>query len=228
MSEEFRAKLIAAFPETTWPTLTRGIREAIKVADSVRRSTPFLSTLVGRDLRGLSRRAAVMWRVQLLCKSGELPFKAEEIQNTNGTSHLLSIRSQNIELHIVRTDEADAFPVDAPIRQDARASNSGDLFEDRKLLPLHKVLDSVPLYGWLAWGATGRGEITHLCLGMPEYRQDQWLALVNVLKHVSALEKTTKPTEAAASAPNPALLLKFREEIARSLEKEAGAVNDNG
>src|ERR1700737_3739059 len=173
MSREYRKVLVAAYPQSTWPVLARGMREAITIADGVRKSTPFLSTLVGSDLRGVMRRAAVMWRIQMLCKSGELPFTTEEITNTNGTSHLLSINSDKIELHIVRTDEPDAFPVDAPIRQDARASNTADLFKDGKLLPLHEALKLVPqLYGWLAWGATARGELTHLCIEMPVHNKD--------------------------------------------------------
>lgn len=223
MSKEFESLLADAFPEETWPILTRGVREAVKIADSMRRSTPFLTTLVGGNLRGLLRRAAVMWRLQMLCKSGELPFAAEEVANTNGTSHLLSIRSKKVELHIVRTDEPGAFPVDAPIRQDKRATNTGDLFEhDGKIVPLHRVLASVPqLYGWLAWGATGRGDLTHLCLGMPEKQEDTWLAQINVLPRVIVREAASPAQTEESSGPNPALLLKFREEIARSIEQDA-------
>jgi hypothetical protein len=230
MSEEYRNLLLQAIPEPTWPTLTRGAREAIKIADGVRLSTPFLATLVGRDLRGLMRRAALMWRIQMLCKSNELPFEAHEITNpyTNGTSHLLAIRANNIEFHIVRTDELGAFPVDAHIRQDSRASNDADLFRDGKLVPLHVALSSVPrLYGWLMWGATARGELTHFGLGMPEPKDDEWLTNIDVLAHVAAEEAkggTAKPE--ASSKPNPALMLKFREEIARSLGQEDIAGND--
>lgn len=222
MSEAFQTLLEEAFPQDTWPTITRGVREAVKIADSMRRSTPFLSTLVGGDLRGLMRRAAVMWRFQLLCKSGELPFSAAEVANTNGTSHLLSIRAKNIELHIVRTDEPGAFPVEAPIRQDKRATNSPDLFEDDgKIVPLHKALESVPqLYGWLAWGATGRGDLTHLGFYMPERDQDSWLAKVNILSRSAEAASKKRADAPDASAPNPALLLKFREEIARSIQRD--------
>jgi hypothetical protein len=111
MSEEYRSLLVAAYPNSTWTTLTRGIREAVNIADGVRRNTPFLTTLVGGDLRGLLRRSCLMWRILALCKSKELPFEADEITNTNGTSHLLRIRSKKIELHIVRTEESGAFPV---------------------------------------------------------------------------------------------------------------------
>ncbi|HLY05835.1 MAG TPA: hypothetical protein VKR31_08820 [Rhizomicrobium sp.] len=221
MSEEFRARLIEAYPESTWSILARGVREGVLIADDVRRSTPFLMTLVGTDQKGMLRRAAIMWRIQALCRSGELPFKAVEIRVDNAPVHLLSITSQGIEIHIVRTDDADAFPVEAQIRQDRRASNVADLFEDGKLVPLHKALESVPLlFGYLAWGATPKGKLTHLCAGMPDKHQTEWLAHLDILKHVTMTESSRGSAATKSSAPNPALLLKFREEIARSLEEE--------
>jgi len=235
MSEEYRNLLVSAYPESDWPTLVRGVREAITIADGVRRSTPFLMTLVGKDLRGLLRRACLMWRIQSLCKSKELPFDAQEITNTYATSHLLSIKSNKLELHIVRTDEPEAFPVEALIRQDKRAINEPDLFRDGKLIPLHEALESVPrLYGWLMWGATARGDLTHFALGMPEPENDKWLTYVDVLTHVVASEARTSATETevASSKPNPALMLKFRDEIARQLGQDSfdqeAAGNDNG
>ena len=165
----------------------------------------------------------------MLCASGELSFGADEVSNTTGTSHLLSILSENVELHIVRTEDILAFPIDAPIRQDRRVTNQPDLFEDGKIVPLTQALKEVPrLYGWLAWGATSTGELTHLCLAMPEHDRDQWLAHVNILHRVQLIEGTPRPTEPTPSAPNPALLLKFRAEIARSLEanKEGGGDGD--
>lgn len=66
MSREFRDLLIEAYPEAYWPVMARGVREGVKIADQVRRSTPFLTTLVGGDLKGMMRRAAVMWRIQAL------------------------------------------------------------------------------------------------------------------------------------------------------------------
>lgn len=220
MSDEYRNLLIQAYPEATWPTLARGIGEAVSIADNVRRSTPFLATLVGSDLRGLLRRAALMWRIQMLCKSRELPFDAREIANTIGTSHLLQVRSNNIDLHVVRTDEPGAFPEDAQIRQDNRASNDADLFREGKLLPLNEVMDSIPrLYGWIMWGATAKGELTHFALGMPEPEYDEWLTYVDVLTPVRAAEAVTSMPVEKSSKPDPTLLLKFREEIARSLEQ---------
>jgi hypothetical protein len=228
MSDEYRNLLVDACPQATWSTLTRGAGEAIKIADKVRLSTPFLTTLVGGDQRGMLRRAALMWRVQMLCKSKELPFDASEITNTNGTSHLLSIRANKIDLHIVRTDEPGAFPIEAPIRQDNRASNGADLFRDGKLVPLHVALESVDrLYGWIMWGATGRGELTHFALGMPEPKNDNWLTYVDVLAQVRATEAAATVSEEKSSKPNPALLLKFREDIARSLENDIEEDSDN-
>lgn len=221
MDDTFEARLLSAYPEPTWPLLIRGVREGIGIADGVRRSTPFLSTRVGRDQRGLNRRAAIMWRLQMLCSSGELPFTAEEILNTKGNSHLLSILSQNIELHVVRTEDAEAFPEDARIRQDRRAINQPDLFKDGKIIPLTEALREVRrLYAWLTWAADAAGQLTHLCLAMPEDSRDVWLARVNILHRVQSSEGIPPSTEGPPSAPNPALLLQFRAEIARSLEAE--------
>jgi hypothetical protein len=164
-----------------------------------------------------------MWRLQSLCTSKELPFTAQEITNTNGTSHLLSIKSDKLELHIVRTDEPKVFPIEALIRQDNRAINEPDLFREGKLIPLHEALTSVPrLYGWLMWGATAQGELTHFSLGMPEPEKDDWLTYVDVLAHVNALESrsSAKMEVPASSKPNPALMLKFRDEITRQLSQE--------
>jgi hypothetical protein len=223
MSTEFRKMLVDACPESTWATLTRGTGEPIEIADRVRRSTPFLATLIGNDQRGLLRRAAIMWRIQTLCKSKELPFEIAEIGNpyTNGTSHLISIRSGKLELHVVRTDEPEAFPVEALIRQDGRASNQADFFRDGRLLPLHVALESIPqLYGWLMWGATRKGELTHFAIGLPEPDRDMWLTCIDVLAHVRALEASKPGPVEKSSKPNPAMLLKFREEIARSIGQE--------
>lgn len=223
MSSEFQELLVEAYPETYWPIMARGVREGVRIADDVRRSTPFLTTKVGADLRGMLRRAAVMWRIQALCKSGDLPFKAIEIQVDNAPVHLLSIVSQKTELHIVRTDDTDAFPVDAQIRQDRRASNDADLFDDGKLIPLSRALEAVPtLYGWLTWGANPKGQLTHLCIAMPDKDDNEWLAHIDVLKRVAAKETTRDADLTKASAPNPALMLKFREEIASALGQEVG------
>lgn len=222
MSKEFRDLLVEAYPESSWSAMARGIREGVRIADDVRRSTPFLTTEVGHDLRGMLRRAAVMWRFQALCKSGELPFKAVEIQVENAPVHLLSISSNKFELHIVRTNESEAFPVEAQIRQDRRASNDADLFDDGKLIALHKALESVSLlYGWLTWGANPKGELSHLGLGVPDKDKNEWLAHIDVLKRVTARERSRGESATKTSAPNPALMLKFREEIAHALEQDA-------
>jgi hypothetical protein len=96
-------------------------------------------------------------------------------------------------------------------------------------VPLTEALKEVPrLYGWLAWGAIATGELTHLCLAMPEHERDQWLAHVNILHRVQLIEGAPRPTDPTPSTPNPALLLRFRAEIARSLEenREGGGNGD--
>jgi len=223
MPLDFRTLLLDAFPETTWPDIARGVREGVRIADDVRRSTPFLTTDVGNDLRGMLRRAGVMWRIHALCRSGELPFKAVEIPVDNAPVHLLSVTSNKFEFHIVRTEDADAFPQEAQIREYRRSFNTADLFEDGKLVPLHKAIEETPvLYGWLTWGANPKGELTHLTLAVPDKDQNDWLAHVDVLSRITARE-TSRGSARGASAPNPALMLKFREEIARSLEQEPDA-----
>jgi hypothetical protein len=222
MSEDYRRLLEDAYPEVTWATLVRAAGEAITMAGKLRLSTPFLSTKVGGDLRGFMRRAAFMWRVQMLCESGELPFDAEEIANTIGVSHLLCVRSKKIEMQIVRTDEPYAFPVDAPIRQNNRASNEPDFFRDGKLIPLHEAIESIPrLYGWIMWGADFKGELTHFALGMPEKEENKWLTYIDVLKRVRAAEREKDAPVERSTKPDPTLLLKFNQEVARKLEQES-------
>lgn len=228
MNDNFQSRLLSAFPETTWPTLVRGVGEGIRIADDVQRSTRFLSTLVGKDLRSLLRRAGIMWRIQMLCKSGELPFQATEVLNSDHSSHLLSVISGTIELHIVRTDDPDALPIDAPIRQDKRLTNIPDLFTDGKIIPLADLLTDVPqLYGWIAWGATKRGALTYVCLEMPEKEEDRWLAHKDIYRSVLASRERDETEQEEQSAPGPTLLLKFREEIARELEKKESEEGDD-
>jgi hypothetical protein len=160
-----------------------------------------------------------MWRIQALCHAKELPFKAVEIRIDNAPVHLLSVTSKKFELHIVRTDDGDAFPDEAQIREHRRSFNVGDLFVDGgKLVPLHKVLEETPkFYGWITWGANTEGELTHLGLAVPDNDQNTWLAKFDVLQRLATRE-STRGSAPRPSAPNPALMLKFREEIARSLE----------
>ena len=55
-----------------------------------------------------------------------------------------------------------------------------------------------------------------------EHERDEWLTYIDVLTHVTAAEATTPAVAAEASSkPNPALMLKFREEIARSLGQDS-------
>src|SRR4051794_21825972 len=110
MVAEFQQRMLAAFPGATWGVLVRGMREGISLADDVIQSTPMLATLLGRDLKGHIRRVGVLYRLQQLCTSGELPFAAEASKMPIGAWHWLDIRSGNILAHVVRTEAADALP----------------------------------------------------------------------------------------------------------------------
>src|SRR5271157_2480877 len=115
MSKEFDDLLRTAFPISTDREVVRVVTEGVGLADDVRRNTPWLLNLVGSDLRSHLRRAATIFRFGQACKEGTLPFQAAEIENTNGSSHLLKISAGQFEAHIVRTDSDDSFPKDAPI-----------------------------------------------------------------------------------------------------------------
>ena len=105
------------------------------------------------------------------CKEGTLPFRAIEIKNTNGGSHLLKIEAGVFEAHIVRTESDGAFPKDAPIRQDNRLHNQGDLFDGPKMVPLREITPLIPkMYAWLTFNADTIGGLTHVCWCMPNER----------------------------------------------------------
>ena len=80
--------------------------------------------------------------------------------------------------------------------------------------------------GWLLWRERRRGDlgletlISALVVGFGPAVLFAWLAHINILYRVNLIEGTPRPTEPTPSAPKPALLLKFRTEIARSLEAD--------
>ena len=125
---------------------------------------------------GSLRRAAAMWRLAEACRDGELPFRAEEIANSTGSSHLLHITSGPFEAHMMRTASSGAFPKDAPIRQDRRLTNEPTLF-DKKIVSFRELVAKIKKsYAWLAFNATPLGVLTHVCWGMPDRTEDKYLA----------------------------------------------------
>lgn len=198
-----------AFPEETDANLIRGVSEGIFLADSTLRSTAFLNSDVGGDLRGHLRRAGILFRLHELCVAGDLPFRSTMSQMPRGNWHWIELRSGNFTSHVCRTDAPELFPDDSPTRQDDRVTNQFDLFED--------MLSVIPIRGYLAWltfGVGDNGSLGHLCWGMPNARDDIWLARTNVLRRAAAREDIIPPEPATSSAK-----LKFKEHIEESLRE---------
>lgn len=218
MSSDFDELLRTGFPETTDQGVLRAISQGIALADDVRRNTPWLTNLVGTDARGHLRRAAVMWSFQQACSSGELPFDADEVSNTNGSSHLLEIRSGNFEAHIVRTDSARSFPQDAPIRQDKSLKNDADLFEDGYLAPFEVITARIATnYAWLSFNADRFGNLSHVGWAMPASEQKALLGFVSVLRTDAHREEFSDFDEHAPPKPDPLAMVQFKEDIERAL-----------
>lgn len=222
MSKEFEDQLRLAFPGTTDGAVVRSIGAAIALADDARRNIEWLGNEIGDDLRGSLRRAAAMWRFRQDCLNGNLPFKADEIPNTTGTSHLLKISAGDFEAHIVRTESEGAFPKDAPIRQNKCLHNEPDIFEDGRIVPLHELPVDL-FYAWLTFNADRKGMLTHVCWCMPEAQRKQMLTVINILgrENVVPMEPPVPPT------PDPTEKLKFRQEVAERLMDEKPAANEN-
>lgn len=224
MSVEFEAQLRKAFPEETDATVIRLVREAVGLADDLRRSTPFLSTDLGVDLVGTLHRTAALWRIHKACRDGDLPFNAEIVENKTGSSHLLQVKSGLFEAHVVRTDSPGGYPRDAPIRQDARLRNQPDLFDGPRLEPAAHLISKVPkLYAWLSFNTAAKGELSHLCWCMPEELERKYLARVNILRRAfemglaDKLDLTSEPPK-----PDPKSALKFKEHIQEQIEQIGG------
>jgi hypothetical protein len=213
----FEIHLREWFSGGTDAAVIRNVMMAVALADDLRRNTPWLGlTDVGDDLSSMLRRAATMWRIQEACKDGELPFKAEEIPNSTGSSHLLRIISGPFEAHVVRTDSSGAFPKDAPIRQDRRLTNEPSLF-DPKVVAFEELLGSVKKsYAWLMFNATALGVLTHVCWGMPDRAENKYLAHFDILRRAMSLGTPIDPT--TPPKPDPTEKIKFKEHIEQKLE----------
>src|SRR5215204_151042 len=219
---DFDAYLRSAFPVGTGAAVIRAVREAVVLADDLRANTHWLQTLVGRDLSGMLRRAAIMWRLHDYCKTGELPFTATEIPNSNGSSHLLRVTSGPFEAHVVHTITPGAFPDDAPIRQDHALRNEGDLFdEDPKIVSFREMLAAVEqAYAWLSFNATPVGMLTHVCWCMPKAKERGYLARFNILRAAQVESPSVAPTE--PPKPDPAEKMKFKRHIEERIEGDKG------
>lgn len=197
-----------AFPESADANLIRGVNEGIFLADSMLESSAFLSSQVGRDLRGHLRRAGILFRLNELCEAGDLPFISTMSRMPRGNWHWVELRSGNFTSHVCRTDAPELFPDDSPTRQDDRITNQFDMFEDFSSV--------IPIRGYLAWltfGIGDSGALAHLCWGMPNAKEDTWLARTNVLRRAAASEAVTSIETATSSTE-----LKFKEHIEEGLK----------
>lgn len=213
--EDVLRRLRSAMTQETDAMVIRGVREGVLLADDLVQNTPLLNNPIGRDMLGHIRRAGVMFRFRGLCTSGDLPFAASEVKMQRGNWHCLDIASGDVLAQICRSEEEMEFPVDTPNRQDARLVNpQADLFRD--VMPPVLVLSKVPvMYAWLTYGATSKGELSHLCWGVPASDDNEWLAHVNILK--AAMTAGSLPPQ--PSRPDPTNKLRFLEEIEKQIDK---------
>ncbi|MBW4329425.1 hypothetical protein KY084_00845 [Stakelama sp. CBK3Z-3] len=221
MEPTYQELLEEAFPASFDRAVISGVRQGILLANAVMENEIFLKTLVGGDLRGHLRRAAVLYRVHEMCKAGDLPFSSVMDRMPRGGGHWVELRSGDFKAHICRTDGPAAFPDDTPTRQDERRTNQPGLF-DQNVVPLHRTpSDLEQMYAWLTFGATGKS-ITHLCWAMPAASLDDWLARINVLRRVE------QSADVEASAPPPTAVLRFREHVEETLraKKDDGEATD--
>lgn len=209
-----QASLDAAFPPNSDKEVVRAVSEGILLADDLIAGTLFLKTPIGRNYRGLLRRAGVMYRIHNLCELGDLPFQSNMVRMERGSWHCLEISSMAFKAHVCRSDSADSLPEDSETRQDERLVNQLDLFSGSGL-PFSKLLPTIGRkYAFLTFGADKKGQLHHVCWGMPPKEGDEWLAHTNVIRRAAvafAIAEPAKPDKKAA--------LRFRKHVEESLAK---------
>lgn len=217
----FQQLLDEAFPPSTDVALMRSVSQAIALGSDVMDNEPFLKSLIGDDIRGHIRRAAVLFSVHEGCKVGDLPFASEMTRMPLGGGHWVELRSGPFRAHVCRTHSPVAFPEETPTRQDQRLSNQLELFGSDPVVVPSRAPSPQEMYAWLTFGANGF-DLTHLCWGMPEAGRNSWLARTNVLSRLG-------PVEAApVDVPAPAVVLRFRDHIEQALRKdEHGSTSDH-
>jgi hypothetical protein len=211
-------RLRLAIPVSSDTATILGVQEGVLLADDALKNTPFLSNAIGLDMRGLIRRAGVIFRLEDLCKRGDLPFQSQITKMPFGSWHWLELKAAGVRAHVCRTDEAEAFPADTPNKQDARLVNpQGDLFKPRPV-PLAEILPTVEeMYAWLTYGAAQDGKLAHLCWGVPACDENSWLAHLNILRGGAAIGAPVPPPP---SSPDPKTKLRFLEHIEEALQKK--------
>lgn len=210
----FQEQLDEAFSPGADAVLVRCVSQAVMLANDAMANEPFLNSLIGADIRGHIRRAAVLFNVHESCRAGDLPFESEMTRMPLGGGHWVELRSGIYRAHICRTDGPVAFPEDTPTRQDQRLSNQLDLFTpDSVIVPLRPPT-ICELYAWLTFGTEGR-ELTHLCWGMPEAGRNNWLARTNVLRRLGESNVRIDGFD----EPTAAVVLRFRDHIEQEMRR---------
>lgn len=223
MNDYLQGLLDAAFPAETDAELSRAVQQGILLADSVLKSEKWLDGAFGLDARGYLRRAGIQSQVNAACVAGDLPFAATVDRMPRGPFHWVELTSNGLKAHICRTDSPNAFPEDTPTRQDERLANpQGDLFESN-VVPIRDVVKAVPqLFAWLSFGIPHGGQLGHLCWAMPDHKGEAWLAHTNVLHRLAVAQVRAEP-----EAPPERVKIRFKEEIAESLNTPENAANEN-
>ena len=217
----YQEQLDSAFPAFTDAAVARTVAQSIALSADVMQHEAFLDSLIGGDIRGHVRRAAVLFNVHEACRAGDLPFVSEMTRMPLGGGHWIELRSGAFRAHVCRTEGPTAFPEETPTRQDQRLSNQLELAFGSVVVPIRPELVERELYAWLTFGASGR-ELTHLCWAMPEAGRNSWLARTNVLRRLGTA------TLVPEAAPTAAVRLRFREHIEESLrapDGDAGAAS---
>lgn len=198
----------------------RSVSQAIRLAGDVMDHECFLKSLIGADIKGHIRRAAVLFGVHESCKAGDLPFASEMTRMPLGGGHWVEMRSGPFRAHVCRTDGPVAFPEETPTRQDQRLSNQLELFKSDPVVVALRPSAQPEMYAWLTFGASGH-ELTHLCWGMPEAGRNSWLARTNVLSRLGSV------AEAVPETPTSAVVLRFRDHIEDALRKDIDESNSD-
>ncbi len=203
----FQEHLDEAFPASSDANVIRAVSEGILLADKTLDNETFLKSLVGQDLRGHMRRAGILYRLHQMTSVGDLPFHSTMTKMPRGNWHWIELKSKNFSSHVCRSDGPDQFPTDTPTRQDDRITNQGDLFRD--------VSTVVPIKGYMSWltfGVGDSGALSHLCWGMPNAKEDVWLARTNIIRRAQTSDVVVK-----FEPPSRMSGLKFRDHIEEAL-----------
>ena len=204
-----------AFPASADAEVVRAVTEGVLLADDLIAHTPFLATPVGKNLRGLMRRAGVMYRFHDLCELGDLPFQTSMVRMEEGSWHCLEIAADSFKAHVCRTDGPYSLPADSETRQDERLVNQLELFAPKGATFAELLPGIRQKYAMLTFSADHKGRIQHVCWGMPPRDGDEWLAHINVLHRIELPVIT--PAEAR---PDKTAKLKFKKYVEESLSKK--------